>query len=82
MAQEESHRHHVETLHEKHGLVVEDYKRIIGETQMEQEELRSITQRHFEEQQRLKQVAEGLSEELEQACAEIDRLNKLLKDRE
>ena len=82
VAQEESHRHHVETLRAEHGLVVEDYKRIVGETQMEQEELRSITQRHFEEQQRLKQVAEGLSEELEEARAEIDRLSKLLKDRE
>ena len=82
MAQDDSHRHHVETLRAEHGLIIEDYKRIVGETQMEQEELRSITQRHFEEQQRLKQAAEDLSEELDEARAEIDRLDGLLKDRE
>ena len=81
-ALEESHRLYVEKLRAEHGLVIEDSKRIVGETQMEQEELRSITLRHFEEQERLKQVAQDLSEELEEARAEIDRLNGLVKDQE
>ena len=50
VAQEETHRQHVESLRSEHGLAIEDYKRIVGQTQMEQEELRSITLRHFEDQ--------------------------------
>ena len=45
---------------------------------MEQEDLRSITQRYFEEDQRLKKIIKDLEGQLKDAREEIVRLNELL----
>ena len=47
---------------------------------MEQEDLRSITQRYFEEDQRLKKIIKDLEGQLKDAREEIVRLNELLQD--
>ena len=49
ITQDESHQQYIERLRAEQDQVIEDYERKIGEAQMEQEELRSITIRYFEE---------------------------------
>ena len=49
VTQDESHQQYIERLRAEQDQVIEDYERKIGEAQMEQEELRSITIRYFEE---------------------------------